>query len=286
MSELQAVIRRITCEEQQYWRVLKRGHALAEQMMTNGFRNTVIFEPWGGTFPITTAGAKHYGWTNSQPLDKIDGYDLLKVDGKQLLWNILDSHDPILTVIAFDCRIWSPLTRLSPNIDWDEWRRTTGRATLSLIRAICRQRIKQGRFFLIENPLGADSWHYGSYLQDVFDMDGVAFTSCHQCAYGAVDSESGDPIKKPTGWMSNSPAVLNELSRQCTCSRQHALVLGSNANGTRSSQAGRYPPDLARAVCHGLLQQIRIEAAIQLAGSGIQHFAFLGYSASRKQLFS
>ena len=246
MSELQAVIRRITCEEQQYWRVLKRGHTLAEQMMTNGFRNTVIFEPWGGTFPITTAGAKHYGWTNSQPLDKIDGYDLLKVDGKQLLWNILDSHDPILTVIAFDCRIWSPLTRLSPNIDWDEWRRTTGRATLSLIRAICRQRIKQGRFFLIENPLGADSWHYGSYLQDVFDMDGVAFTSCHQCAYGAVDARAATPSR-------SRPAGCPTAQRCLTSFLDSALVVDSMLlfSAAMRMELDRRRPDDTRQIWRG-----------------------------------
>ena len=70
------------------WANLRRDYSLAEQLATNGFTKTVVFEPWGGRFVVTRAGAQIYGWTNSQPLDRIDGYDLLTKEGEELLFDL------------------------------------------------------------------------------------------------------------------------------------------------------------------------------------------------------
>ena len=51
----------------------------------------------------------------------------------------------------------------------------------------------------------------------------VVRATCDQCLYGC-ESEAGDPVKKPTTFMTNSPEVARELQRRCqgrggACSR-------------------------------------------------------------------
>jgi len=127
-------------QEKRTWAILKKEYTLAEKIATKGFKTTMIFEPWGGTFRVTRTGSESFGWTNSQPLDKVDGYDLLTASGEKLLFNILVDHDPVLTIIAFDCRIWSVMTNMCPTIDWESLRETAGIQVLRLVRKICIHR--------------------------------------------------------------------------------------------------------------------------------------------------
>ena len=111
----------------QMWAALRHHYTKAEELATDGFRCSMIFEPWGGTFPVTRLASLSRGWVNSQPMDVKDGVDLLSAEGTELLWRTLDEHDPLLTLIAFDCRLWSTLTNLSQHIDWHRLRQTVGR---------------------------------------------------------------------------------------------------------------------------------------------------------------
>ena len=112
---------------------LQRPHTMAEQLASNQFKNTFIFEPFAGMFGVTTMAAMEFGWTCSQPLDLLDGFDLLSAAGRRLIEKVLTEHKPLLVVIAFDCRIWSLLTNLSPHFHWEEIRQGQGRAVLRLV---------------------------------------------------------------------------------------------------------------------------------------------------------
>ncbi|CAK0828997.1 unnamed protein product, partial [Prorocentrum cordatum] len=69
-----------------------------------------------------------------------------------------------------------------------------------------------------------------------------------------------EPIKKPTGWLTNSAAVANQLSKRCACPpRAHQQLLGRNSGGYRAPQAAAYPVGLAKAFCRGVLQQMQID---------------------------
>ena len=86
-----------------------------------------------------------------------------------------------------------------------------------------------------------------------------------QCAYGKRDAESGRPIRKSTGWLSNSERLLNELGKRCKCKfGAHQVILGSNRFGLRSRQAAEYPLELCRAICRGILRTMQIDYAISL----------------------
>ena len=98
-----------------------------------------------------------------------------------------------------------------------------------------------------------------------------------QFQYGAQvksGQDEGRPVKKPTSWLSNSPAILRELGRRCngqggSCSRlrggAHALCSGSTAR-----QAAEYCPGICRAIIKGMAQQVRNDGLLQPGVVGLQ----------------
>ena len=116
--ELSATASRIAAQEKRTWAVLKKEYTLAERMAAICFKKTMIFEPLGCSFIDIRVTSGVFGWTNSQPLDKVDGYDLMTQEGENMLFKTLDEQYPYLTFIAFDCRIWSVMTNMCPTVDW------------------------------------------------------------------------------------------------------------------------------------------------------------------------
>ena len=144
----------------------------------------MLFEPWGGSFRFISSGASLHGWANSQPLDLIDGYDVTSGDGRRLLFNTLDEHDPLLTVIAFTCTMWTSLTNLQPEhimAEIFDLRKTTGKQTLRLVRDICIHRQRRHRYFLVENPSNSQAWSNEGILHSVYQLDGVYYATGSQC---------------------------------------------------------------------------------------------------------
>ena len=156
-KELAKTMTRLRVEDSRTWVAIRREYSLAEQAATEGFTTTGLFEPFGGRFGTTRVAASEWGWTCSQVLDRSDGYDLLSKTGRQLLWNVLVKRKPFLVLIAFDCRIWSIMTNMNPEVAWAELRKTVGLQTLRLVRDVCRYQCEHGRFYLysrkIHNPL-------------------------------------------------------------------------------------------------------------------------------------
>ena len=85
---------------------------------------------------------------------------------------------------------------------------------LSFCMELYNYQIDHQRYFLHEHPLTATSWEMPE-TQRIAGMKGVDRATCHQCQYGA-ETEQSEPIRKATRWMSNSPAILEELQRRCT----------------------------------------------------------------------
>ena len=122
------------------------------------------------------------------------------------------------------------------------------------LRVACKlykKHISRGKFFLHEHPRLARSWDQKP-VKDILKLPNVGTTVCDQCAYGLVSKTDGGeaiPAQKPTMWMSNSPAMLSELSLRCDRSHDHQhLVEG------RAKPAENYPIDLVLAIVRGMSQ--------------------------------
>ena len=248
------------------WVALRRDFITAEQFATDNFKNTVVFEPFGGNFGVTRCAASSYSWTCSQPMDIVDGYDILKGPGKSLCDRVLREHRPYLVLLAFDCRIWSPLNNLNVSPHLQQARREVGRLTLKRVVAWCLHQHRAGRYYLVENPGGSLAWTFDGILARLLDEGGGKFVMNDQCAYGKVDKESGRPVRKTTGWISNSKMLLNSIGKRCTCpAGAHEPILGSNRFGVRSKQAAEYPLPLCKAICQGLRETMVLDYAFAFA---------------------
>ena len=248
------------------WAALKTEYSIAEKYATRGFKTTVIFEPWGGNFVVTRVGSKEHGWTNSQPLDIKDGYDLRLKKARELIFNLLEQHDPFFTLMAFDCKVWSQLCNANKHIDWEELRHNEVWA-LELVYDIAVHRIERQRYFLNEQPAGAESKNYNGILNKLFEYDDVKSACGDQCRLGKIDSESGKPVRKRSWYQTNCQFVLNRIALTCECQpNTHEEIQGQNKFGPRSTQAAAYTWKMGQEICFGVKEQMQMDYALDCLG--------------------
>jgi hypothetical protein len=97
--------------------------------------------------------------------------------------------------------------------------------------------LADGRYFLHEHPEHATSWQL-TQMKNLMEAEGVIRVCGDQCQFGAEHQRGarrGDPVKKPTGFLTNSRRVAEALDVRCqgrggACSRakggQHAPCAG------------------------------------------------------------
>ena len=136
---------------------------------------------------------------------------------------------------------------------------------LDFVAEIARDQIAEGRYFLFEHPQGASSWGEDS-IERLSRHPDVMKVVAHQCQFGAeiqAGPHKGEPIMKPTGFLTNSPELAKALNRQCNgrdgqCSRKkggkHVHLSGAHAR-----RAAQYPSDLCHAVIHGMHKQLEAD---------------------------
>ena len=168
----------------------------------------------------------------------------------------VDKEQPMFLIGSPFCTPYSPLQALSANRrDPEEVKREQVRAGIHMafVTSLYKEQVLAGRYFLHEHPSCATSWQLGCIL-DVMAMEGVDTEWCDQCQYGQ-DGGTGNPVKKPTRWMSNSPEILKMLKLKCkskdgNCARpgggKHTLCTGHVAR-----MAAIYPMRLCKAIIQG-----------------------------------
>ncbi|CAE8678310.1 unnamed protein product [Polarella glacialis] len=247
--QLNQSMQNIIVNDSRTWVALRHTYTLAEAHATRQFRNSVVFEPFGGCFVVTRIASEEYGWTNSQPLDKLDGYDLLTTSGRKLALHMV--------------------------VDICKHRRKRGRFYLVENPAGALSWVFEGILLeLLDSnddsvPDGRQSWY----------VHGA------QCPFGKRDCDTSSLTQQISGYLSNCQAVLNRIAVPCTCEPgSYQQVIGRNNGGNRSQQAAAlssdegfrarlgirdclaYPPDTCRAICEGILDMMRICYAADQAG--------------------
>jgi hypothetical protein len=142
---------------------------------------------------------------------------------------------------------------------------------MEFVTELYREQVLGGRYFLHEHPLCATSWALDC-VRETMAMPGVDSEWGDQCQYGQ-EAGTGSPVKKPTRWMSNSPAILAKLRAKChgkrgNCSRpgggQHSSCIGRTAR-----TAAIYPLKLCKAILQGCHAQLREDGRILVGHVGI-----------------
>ena len=76
-----------------------------------------------------------------------------------------------------------------------------------------REQLNNGRYVLHEHPAFASSWQEEATLELEKEV-GVFTSTIDQCLYGC-ETPGGEPIKKPTMFITNSAELVKQLSQRC-----------------------------------------------------------------------
>ncbi len=178
---------------------------------------------------------------------------------------MLREQKPLFLIGSPMCTAWCSWQRLNaqrrdPAVTTREL--VQARVHLDFVTSLYREQHEAGRFFLHEHPQAASSWEEES-IRAVRELEGVEVVTADQCQYGAevtVGSYRGEPVRKATGFMSNAPKLLEELSRRCGsrdgwCTRKkggkHVTCQGSVTRPT-----ARYPQKLCKAILKGMTHEM------------------------------
>ena len=92
-------------------------------------------------------------------------------------------------------------------------------------------------------------------MKALLDNARVTNVQTHMCQFGMqshIDRIGGDLglVKKPTGFMTSSRCVLQELGKRCSGDHDHVPLVGG-----RDAGAQVYPQALCEAICLGVAAQ-------------------------------
>ena len=217
----------------------------------------------GFAFDVTTVDEEGKPWDFDDPGQRAKARERILREKPMLLIG-----SPMCTAFS----AWQELNKhkRDPKLIQKEWNKAM--VHLNFVCELYKIQDEHGRYFLHEHPVGASSWKE-ICIRDVMALEGVARANGDQCQYGQED-RSGNPIKKPTGWMSNSEETLKALSRRCTgrsgaCSRakggKHTTCSGQAARG-----AAIYPFRLCKAILQGFRNQLRRDGVAEVNVVGMQ----------------
>ena len=123
---------------------------------------------------------------------------------------------------------------------------------MDLVAELYAEQLDARRYFLHEHPLQATSWELVS-MKAIMQLPGVQRVHGDQCMFGAEiksGEHRGDPVQKPTGLVTNAPAVARAFDVQCTsadgmCSRR-AGGRHRACSGKHAAAASVYPRGLQK----------------------------------------
>ena len=205
--------------------------------------------------PRVTAEAKNFGLKTGEAMDLTTGWDFSQDEHKERALKYIDEYKPKLIIGSPMCTMFSQLQRLS---GWNDekqrrWREDTRH--LKFMAQVYRIQATQGRWFLHEHSASASSWSLKE-IADLLEMDGVGVVQADQCMYGLKTwGRNGKEVshaRKRTQFMSNSQEIRAELSRKCDGGHRHQSLTGG-----RAEASARYPKELCRAICVGLMREIK-----------------------------
>ena len=212
--------------------------------------------------PRVTAMARAMGMNAGWALD------LRTVDANGRKWNFEDPSrrtealrlvretTPRVLIGSPMCTAFSQLQALNRRkLGETLWRARIEEATRHLVFccALYFEQMKRGDYFLHEHPAGASSWQTPAMVR-LSAAPGVVRVTGDMCAHGMwqTDKEGPGLVRKPTGFMTNSPCLAERVGLRCRGGHRHIPLL----NG-RARQAQEYPDGLCRAICLGIQEQLR-----------------------------
>ena len=122
-----------------------------------------------------------------------------------------------------------------------------------------RSRLQKGRKVLVENPWPSELWNtlcmnklIAEAPTDAESGECLELVRGDQCAFGLQDRHSGLPHLKPTGFLTASKGVKEQVQRRCAGDHEHQPLEG----GQRTKNAQEWPKKLCQAILRGFLEDL------------------------------
>ena len=206
--------------------------------------------------------AAKFGLTPGSSLDLTNGWNFELEEDRRKAWKLIKETEPYVIIGSPPCTLFSNLQQLNLHLHRDDpvWLERFESEKLKAIGHIdfCmllyKYQLKHGRHFVHEHPWGASSWKLDSVV-DMLNDNRVWIAQTDMCRFGMtshVKVKGGEQglVKKPTGFMTSSRHVAEELSRRCRGGHSHVHL-----EGGRASAAQVYPVRLCEAILRGVLKQ-------------------------------
>ena len=210
------------------WGLLRSSHkSVRPRLMPRGCR-TLLLEIFAGA-AILSHMAAEMGYPVSQPVDILyDGTDLRKKEHRDMIDQQIEKDDPYLISMSPLCGPWCQWQELNMSKSEETAnkimeQRKEWYPVVKWISQVIRSRVAKGRQVLLEQPWLSKMWDSLALLRVLQDhitdpMTGkiVEVIKCDQCAYGLKDRDNGMPSKKPTGLMTASLGIKQNMSLEIT----------------------------------------------------------------------
>ncbi len=215
-------------------------------------------------------------------VDPDDGkeWDFSKAEKREKARQKLRAQKPYVLIGSPCCRqfcTWQALNRFKHGQSAEAKRaEIEAKLHLDFVVSLYHDQLDGGRYFVHEHPYWATSWAEAK-IKELMDTPGVRRIRTDQCQFGQEIKSGkykGQPINKPTGFMTNSECIAAAMSKTCQgrggqCSRPgggaHALCSGIHAQ-----RAAVYPPGLCRALIKGIMNQLKSDNFLIEGCYGIQ----------------
>jgi len=206
-------------------------------------------------------------------------WDLSDATMQDKALNLVETQKPLFLIGSPECKAWCSWQRINdlrrdPELVRKE--KLQAKLHLKFVTTLYREQLDAGRYFLHENPSAAGSWSEKCMERLAADHR-VHRVNADQCQYGSEVSfgaKCGSPVRKATGFLTNSGAIAQALSRRCSgrdgrCSRPRGGT-HVHCEGRVARDAARYPRGLCQAILRGCIAQMKDDGIVQTGTSGLQ----------------
>ena len=205
-----------------------------------------------------------FGLRSGQAFDLELGWNLLDRKQQSYVQSYISTEKPGLVVLSPPCTKFSMLQNLSypkwcnDSVKFEQHLRELRQAKelLRFCAEICELCRQLGIIFIFEHPWSASSWNERC-LQKVMSHDDVHLARTDQCEFG-LETEQGEPMRKRSGFLTNSYDIAEALNKTCQKSHQHCHVMGRavGSQWNRSRLAQKYPYALVAAILTAYVQTV------------------------------
>ena len=221
-----------------------------------------MLEIFAGSARLSQCCALH-GMRVGTPIDIRNGFDLGTSKGRQMVSKIVKEQEPDVIILEPVCGPWSPMQNIN---DQDAVREKQAQAMpmVEFTASMAQYQIKNGRYFIIENPLKSKMW-YVRIIQNLLEQYGVTYGDLDMCAFDAGDPVSHKLNLKPTSLLHNLPPnALMPIFKRCanrylSTKHEHEQLEGNAKGfGSRTHLAQIYPWRFCKTLASCIAQMLRV----------------------------